>query len=101
MAAPVTSPPVVLEPAAQAFVDATSKPPFLYELTPKDARAVLDDVQSAPIEKLPVDEQWVTVPAAVGDVPRAHRPPAGRLGHAAGDPVHARRRLGARQRRHA
>ena len=61
--------PVVLEPASQAFVEATAEPPFLYELTPAEARAVLDDVQAAPIDKLPVQERWVTVPADVGDVP--------------------------------
>src|SRR5688500_4312813 len=61
--------PVVLEPASQAFVEATANPPFLYELTPAEARKVLDDVQSAPIEKLPVEDRWITVPAAVGDVP--------------------------------
>ncbi len=67
---------VVLEPASQEFVDATSTPPFLYELTPAEARKVLDDVQAAPIEKLPVDERWVTVPAEVGDVSvRIVRPP--------------------------
>ena len=60
--------PVVLEPDSQAFVEATAKPPFLYELTPAEARAVLDDVQSAPIEKLRVEERWITVPAEVGDV---------------------------------
>jgi acetyl esterase/lipase len=60
--------PVVLEPASQAFVEATANPPFLYELTPIEARAVLDDVQAAPIDKLPVHEQWITVPADVGDV---------------------------------
>jgi acetyl esterase len=63
-----TQAPIVLEPASQAFVEATAKPPFLYELTPDGARAVLDDVQAAPIEKLPVDERWITVPADVGDV---------------------------------
>ena len=63
-----TSPPVVLEPASQAFVEATGVPPFLYELTPDEARKVLDDVQAAPIDKLPVDERWLTVPAGVGDV---------------------------------
>ena len=68
MAIPTASAPVVLEPASQAFVEATAKPPFLYELTPSQARAVLDDVQSAYIEKLPVEERWVTVPADVGDV---------------------------------
>src|SRR3954464_7565897 len=59
---------VVLEPASQAFVEATADPPFLSQLTPDEARKVLDDVQAAPIEKLPVDERWITVPADVGDV---------------------------------
>jgi acetyl esterase/lipase len=37
---------------------------------------VLDDVQAEPIEKLPVDERWFTVPAEVGDVRvRIVRPP--------------------------
>jgi acetyl esterase/lipase len=58
----------VLEPSAQGIVDATSTPPFLYELEPAAARKVLEDLQAAPIDKLPVDEEWVTVPAAVGDV---------------------------------
>ena len=72
----VTTRPVVLERASQEFVDATSTPPFIYELTPAEARKVLDDVQAAPIEKLPVDERWVTVPAEVGDVRvRIVRPP--------------------------
>src|SRR6185437_1899391 len=57
-----------LEPAARAFADATAQPPFLYELGPEGARKVLDDVQAAPIAKLDVDETWITVPAAVGDV---------------------------------
>ncbi|HEY9388513.1 MAG TPA: alpha/beta hydrolase [Mycobacteriales bacterium] len=46
----------------------TSRPPFLYEMEPAAARKVLDDIQSAPIEKLPIDEEWITVPAPVGDV---------------------------------
>ncbi len=29
---------------------------------------MLDDLQAAPVDKLPVDEEWVSVPAAVGDV---------------------------------
>jgi len=67
---------VVLEPASQAFVEATANPPFLYELTPAEARAVLDDVQAAPIDKLPVEDSWITVPAEVGDVRvRIVRPP--------------------------
>src|SRR3954463_11088753 len=59
---------VVLEPAAQAFAEATAEPPFLYELTPSEARAVLDGVQAAPIDKLPVHERTISVPAEVGDV---------------------------------
>jgi acetyl esterase len=60
--------PVVLEPASQEFVNATAKPPFLYQLSPAEARKVLDDVQAAPIDKLPVADQWITVRADVGDV---------------------------------
>jgi len=58
----------VLEPAAQAFADATAKPPLLYELGVDGARKLLDDVQAAPIDKPDVDEKWITVPAEVGDV---------------------------------
>ncbi|GAA0947943.1 alpha/beta hydrolase [Virgisporangium aurantiacum] len=58
----------VLEPAAQAIADATSKPPFLYEVGVENARKILDDIQAGPIDKLDVDERWITVPADVGDV---------------------------------
>jgi acetyl esterase/lipase len=71
---------IVLEDAAQQFADATSQPPFLYELTPDEARKVLDDVQAAPIDKLPVDEQWVTVPCDFGDVKVRLIRPAGAEG---------------------
>jgi acetyl esterase len=59
--------PIVLEPAAQQVAEAFSKPPFLYEMAPAEARKVLEDAQSGPISKLPVDEEWITVPAEVGD----------------------------------
>jgi acetyl esterase len=76
MSATTTHPPVVLEQASQDFVTATAEPPFLYELSPAEARKVLDDVQAAPIDKLPVEDRWVTVPAEVGDVRvRIVRPP--------------------------
>ena len=61
-------PTIVLEPAAQELADATAKPPYLYDLGPEGARKVLDDLQAAPVDKLPIDEEWITVPAAVGDV---------------------------------
>jgi len=68
MSATTTQSPVVLEQASQEFVEATAKPPFIHELTPAEARKVLDDVQAAPIDKLPVEDRWMTVPADVGDV---------------------------------
>jgi acetyl esterase/lipase len=58
---------IVLEPAAQALADATANPPFLYELDYPDARKVLEDLQAAPVDKLPIDEEWITVPCAFGD----------------------------------
>jgi acetyl esterase/lipase len=74
----------VLESAAQGIADATSKPPFLYELGPDGARKVLDDIQAAPVEKLDVEDKWITVPADVGDVRvRVVKP----VGAAAGLPV--------------
>jgi acetyl esterase/lipase len=63
-----TATPVVLEPASQELADASSTPPFLYELTPAEARKALDDVQAAPIDKLAVEDRWITVPAEVGEV---------------------------------
>jgi len=58
----------ILEAEAQAIADATSKPPFLYQLGADGARKVLDDIQAAPIDKLPIEEKWIAVPAEVGDV---------------------------------
>ncbi len=71
---------VVLEPAAQDLVEVTAKPPFLYELGPQAARKVLTDLQSGPVDKPAVDEQWVTVPAEVGDVRVRILRPAGVAG---------------------
>jgi acetyl esterase/lipase len=58
----------VLEPGAQELADATANPPLLYELGPEGARKVLDELQAAPVDKLDVEEKWITVPAEVGDV---------------------------------
>jgi acetyl esterase/lipase len=71
---------IVLEPAAQAFADAAAQPPQLYELSPDAARAVLDEVQAAPVDKLPVDDEWLVVPAAVGDVAVRIMRPVGATG---------------------
>ncbi|MCW8382560.1 alpha/beta hydrolase [Streptomyces justiciae] len=70
----------VLEQAAQDFADATSQPPFLYELGPEGARKVLDDAQAGPVEMPDVDEEWITVPAEVGDVRARIVKPAGTTG---------------------
>ncbi len=61
-------PSIVLEPAARELTEATASPTFLSDMGPEGARKVLDDLQAEPVDKLPVDEEWVTVPAAVGDV---------------------------------
>lgn len=52
---------VVLEPAAQAFAEATAKPPFLYELPPAEGRTLVDETQAGDIVKPVVDEEWITV----------------------------------------
>ncbi|MBF6465192.1 alpha/beta hydrolase [Nocardia beijingensis] len=52
---------ISLEPAAQEFVDATSQPPFLYQLPPEEGRKAVDGVQDSPIFKPAIDEEWITV----------------------------------------
>ncbi|KQP01902.1 alpha/beta hydrolase [Leifsonia sp. Leaf264] len=70
----------ILDPEAQAIADASSTPPFLYQLGADGARKVLDDLQAAPISKLDIDEEWITVRAAVGDVRVRIVKPAGSIG---------------------
>ena len=54
----------VLEPRTQAFVDAlsTAGGPPIYTLSPVAARAVLTQVQAAPVEKLPATIEDTTFP---------------------------------------
>ena len=54
-------PVVVLETAAQEFADATSKPPFIYQLSPDKAREVLEAVQRSPVDKPDVDIEDITI----------------------------------------
>ncbi|MFJ9243714.1 alpha/beta hydrolase [Streptomyces sp. NPDC101776] len=56
-----TAPRPVLEPAAQAFVEATANPPYLFDLAPAEGRKAVDEVQSGDIAKPAVDEEWITV----------------------------------------
>jgi acetyl esterase len=66
-----------LEPAAQAFVEATANPPFLYEMPPTDGRKAVDEVQSSEIYKPDVHEKWITVKGGPTGTVRARivRPP--------------------------
>lgn len=57
-----------LEPDARAFADATSKPPYLTDLGVDGARELLDQVQASPTAKPDIDEEWISVPADVGQV---------------------------------
>lgn len=45
---------VHLESEAREFAQATANPPFLFDLGPEKGRAMVDQVQSGPIEKPPV-----------------------------------------------
>jgi acetyl esterase len=56
---------LALEPAAQAFAEATANPPYLYDLGPIDGRKTVDEVQGGDIAKPEVDIEDTTV-AGVG-----------------------------------
>ncbi len=60
----------ILEPAAQAFADATARPPYLYQIPVAEGRKAVDGVQSGEGVPLPeVDEEWITVHGGpTGDV---------------------------------
>jgi len=68
----------ILQPEARAFADAAAAPPTLVARGVDGARALLDDVQATtPVDLFEIDEEWVTVPAAVGDVRARIVRPAG------------------------
>ncbi|WP_308159199.1 alpha/beta hydrolase [Curtobacterium sp. ISL-83] len=72
---------IALEPAAQAFVEATANPPYLYQLTPEEGRKAVDGVQDAPIDKPEIDEEWITVEGGpTGSVPVRIVKPKGATG---------------------
>ena len=52
---------VQLEPEAQAFTQATAHPPYLFDLGPEKGRPVVDEVQSGPVRKLPVEIEDRTI----------------------------------------
>jgi acetyl esterase len=53
---------VVLEPQAQQFANATSRPPFIHQMTPDRAREALEDVQRIRIDKPEVDIEEFSIP---------------------------------------
>jgi acetyl esterase/lipase len=61
MSETVTPAKPVLEPAAQAFADATANPPYLFDLGPEQGRKAVDEVQSGDVAKPAVDDEWVTI----------------------------------------
>ncbi|MBP2477905.1 acetyl esterase/lipase [Crossiella equi] len=71
----------VLEPAAQAFAQATANPPYLFDLGPVEGRKAVDEVQGGEIAKPEVDEEWVTVTGGpTGEVRARVVRPAGATG---------------------
>jgi acetyl esterase len=72
---------VLLEPAARAFADANSSPPYLFELGPEQGRLALDQLQSGEISKPEADITDLTVPGGPnGDVAVRIVKPAGTSG---------------------
>src|SRR5688572_32556326 len=57
---PVNKP--VLEPAAQAFVEATADPPYLFQIPPAVGRKAVDAVQSPTADVPGTDKETLTVP---------------------------------------
>jgi acetyl esterase len=72
----VAGPTPVLEPAAQAFVEATANPPFLADLGPVDGRKAVDAVQDGDIPAPATDVEDLTIPGGPeGEVSiRIYRP---------------------------
>ncbi|CAM3912013.1 alpha/beta hydrolase [Kibdelosporangium persicum] len=59
---------IALEPAAQAFVEATAQPPYLFQLPPAEGRAAVDGVQDGPVEMPPADIETLTDVPGVPEV---------------------------------
>ena len=69
--------PVILEDAAQRFVETTADPPYLYELAPAEGRKIADELQADPRNLLDADLSDVTVPGGPSGEVRVRivRPP--------------------------
>ncbi|GAA3585539.1 alpha/beta hydrolase [Amycolatopsis ultiminotia] len=53
---------LILEPAAQAFAEATDQPPYLFQLPPAEGRKAVDGVQDGDVDLAPADIEVLTVP---------------------------------------
>lgn len=75
------SPPVVLEPAAHAFAEATADPPYLFDLDLVQARKTVDHMQSGAIAKPEAEVEDTYVPGGpTGEVSVRIMRPKGRHG---------------------
>ena len=75
------SPSPVLEEAAQAFADATAKPPYLFDLSVEDGRRTVDSTQDGDFPDPAATRQDLTVPGGpTGEVSITVYRPAGRPG---------------------
>lgn len=68
---------IQLDPEALSFAQSVGEPPFLFNLGPEKGRITLDEAQSSPVNKPPVDLEDLTIEdGPSGDVPiRILRPP--------------------------
>jgi acetyl esterase len=62
----MTAPTPVLEPAAQAFVEATADPPYLPDLGPIEGRKTVDSVQDGDVAVAKADVEDLTIPGGPG-----------------------------------
>ncbi len=77
----MTDPKPVLEPDAQAFADANSTPPFLYQLSPEEGRKIVDSVQADPGQVPDADISDLTITGGpTGTVPVRIVRPVGATG---------------------
>jgi len=71
----------VLEDAAQAFVEATASPPYLFDLPVEEGRKTVDAAQDGDFSDPPATRQDLLVPGGpTGEVPITIYRPAGSVG---------------------
>ena len=72
---------LALEPAAQAFAEATDQPPYLFQLPPEEGRKAVDGVQDGEVAMPAAEIEVLNVPGGPdGDVETRIVRPAGAEG---------------------